>query len=516
LDEESRVEIGTGILQYEAVCASISSIPQKRKYVTFSDEEKQKIGKYAVIHGNASAARKYGVGESTVRHHRKNYEKALRSSKPIPKAKRGRPLLLGPTIDETVIKYLNAIRKKGGVVNTVVAIAVATALISKSNDESLKSLNLERTNWAKSLFKRMGFVKRCATTGKPPIPDGAKKEAGLLFHHQIVKFVEDHDIPPSLILNFDQTPLKFAPVSSQTLAKQGTKHVNISGVTYRKALTATFGITLSNEFLPIQLIYGGKTVQSLPKVNFPESFSLSVNEKHFSNTEESLKLIEEIINPYVQKERKRLERNPSQMALLIIDVFRGQMTEPVLNVLKESNICLVKVPANMTDIYQPLDLTVNRSAKAFFKKKFTHWYSEQIQNEFDKGKDIDEIEVKLSLTVLKPLHAAWIKEYYDHMTSENGKPVIKNGWKASGITNAIEMGLSKLPSIDPFSDIDPLISEPSLNTNDAPIPEEEIIARGYARESECESDDEWESVVAGEGEMRSAFDLFNDISDDEE
>ena len=116
----------------------------------------------------------------------------------------------------------------------------------------------------------------------------------------------------------------------------------------------------------------------------------------------------------------------------------------------------------------------------------------------------------------KPLHAAWIKEYYDHMTSENGKPVIKNGWKASGITNAIEMGLSKLPSIDPFSDIDPLISEPSLNTNDAPIPEEEIIARGYAWESECESDDEWESVVAGEGEMRSAFDLFNDISDDEE
>ena len=72
-------------------------------------------------------------------------------------------------------------------------------------------------------------------------------------------------------------------------------------------------------------------------------------------------------------------RNSDQMALLIIDVFRGQMTEPVLNFIKEYKICLVKVPANMTDISQSLDLTVNRSAKYFFIGKFTQWYSSQIQ-----------------------------------------------------------------------------------------------------------------------------------------
>ena len=35
------------------------------------------------------------------------------------------------------------------------------------------------------------------------------------------------------------------------------------------------------------------------------------------------------------------------MVLVIIDVFQSQMTEPVLNMLKEYKICLVKVPANM-------------------------------------------------------------------------------------------------------------------------------------------------------------------------
>ena len=77
--------------------------------------------------------------------------------------------------------------------NTVVAMAIAQALIAKSEDKNLKVLDLEKTSWTKSLFYRMGFVKRSATAGKRVIPDGAKKEAGLLYHHQILKFVEEYE-----------------------------------------------------------------------------------------------------------------------------------------------------------------------------------------------------------------------------------------------------------------------------------------------------------------------------------
>ena len=49
------------------------------------------------------------------------------------------------------------------------------------------------------------------TTGKPVIPDGVKKEAGLLYHHRIIRFVEEHGIPSSLVMNFDQAPPKYAP-----------------------------------------------------------------------------------------------------------------------------------------------------------------------------------------------------------------------------------------------------------------------------------------------------------------
>ena len=87
------------------------------------------------------------------------------------------------------------------------------------------------------------------------------------------------------------------------MATKNFKHVHVAGFFYKQGITGTFGIILSKKFLPMQLIYAGKTAQSLPKFKFPESFSLSANPKHFSNTAESLKLLDEIIIAYVENER---------------------------------------------------------------------------------------------------------------------------------------------------------------------------------------------------------------------
>ena len=117
-------------------------------------------------------------------------------------------------IDEIVRHFLVIVRRKGGVVNTVVGNVTARAFIERSNEEHLKCIDLEHSSWAKSLFRRMGQVKRACTTSKLEIPRKAKNEVKLLFQHQIVSYVEQDSIPPSLILNFDQAPLRYARVAN--------------------------------------------------------------------------------------------------------------------------------------------------------------------------------------------------------------------------------------------------------------------------------------------------------------
>ena len=69
-------------------------------------------------------------------------------------------------------------------------------------------------------------------------------------------------------------------------------------------ITATFTITFNGKCLPMQLIYGGKTRKSIPTLKFPGGFLLSTNLKYYSNEEETLKLLKEVIVPYIQNKRK--------------------------------------------------------------------------------------------------------------------------------------------------------------------------------------------------------------------
>ena len=102
----------------------------------------------------------------------------------------------------------------------------------------------------------------------------------------------------------------------------------------------------------MQLIYDGKTQRSLGREKFPDSFSLPANENHFSKTQESLKLIDKIITSYFEKKREKLDLGEQQQALLIIDVFSRKMTDLVIEKLKENNIKLTRVSANMANLFQ--------------------------------------------------------------------------------------------------------------------------------------------------------------------
>ena len=162
--------------------------------------------------------------------------------------------------------------------------------------------------------------------------------------------------------------------------------------------------------------------------------------------------MEEIILPYIRQEREKLGRE-NQKALLIFDVFRGQTTDKVLKIMEGNHILATKVPPNMINLYQPLDLSVNKATKGFTRKKFSGWYTRQLTNGMENGIELDDIEIDYRLSVLKPLHATWLISLYNHMNSPEGKEVSASGWKKSGIFDSIMMGSSKLPTLDPFDDI---------------------------------------------------------------
>ena len=105
-------------------------------------------------------------------------------------------------------------------------------------------------------------------------------------------------------------------------------------------------------------------------------------------------------------------------------MFRGQTTDHVAQILDSLNIKVVKVPANMTHFFQPLDLTVNGSAKHFMRKRFVTWYAEKIKKQMDAGVLAESIDVNLKLTSLKALHANWLIELNNVLTTGDGRETV--------------------------------------------------------------------------------------------
>ena len=206
-----------------------------------------------------------------------------------------------------------ALQSRGGLISSVIAVSVAKTLIARNPHLMLDHIDLDSLSWQKAFFAEWASKKRMKTTGKIEILDGAKKEAQLLYLHDIVYLVEDHNIPNRLILN--------VPSANHTLAKKGSKSIGIVGSDDKRCIIETITVSLKGGFLPMKLIYGGKANQSLPRFKFPESFSLSMDLKHYSSTLQSIKNIEKVIIPNINAQQEILS-NPNQAALLILDVFR--------------------------------------------------------------------------------------------------------------------------------------------------------------------------------------------------
>ena len=76
---------------------------------------------------------------------------------------------------------------------------------------------------------------------------------------------------------------------------------------------------------------------------------------------------------------------------MIIDTFKGQVTDEVNSLLDANDIDVCLLPTNCTDRLQLMEISVNKQAKVFLKRKFELSYSESVADQLE-GHDVDELE----------------------------------------------------------------------------------------------------------------------------
>ena len=196
-------------------------------------------------------------------------------------------------------------------------------------------------------------------------------------------------------------------------------------------------MSLDGCILPFQLIYTGKTERSLPDFAFPDGFSLAFSQKHWSNETEIIRLIEDLLVPYIEKVKEKKALPQSQKSSLVWDAFKTQSTPKVMDTLSSYGIESVMVPKNITHLLQPSDLTKNSSFKKYEKRAFSEYFTSCIMEALTNypDRDLKTIKVDLHVSTLKPRQAKLMTDMHQHLKSQKGKEIIKARWRAVVIIN---------------------------------------------------------------------------------
>jgi len=81
------------------------------------------------------------------------------------------------------------------------------------------------------------------------------------------------------------------------MAKEVSKCFDIAGINDKHQITTVIMVSMDGNFLPIQLIFQGKTRACLPCAKFPTGWHITCTHNHWANEKTTKDHIEKIIVP---------------------------------------------------------------------------------------------------------------------------------------------------------------------------------------------------------------------------
>ncbi|KAM7292749.1 hypothetical protein ISCGN_025887 [Ixodes scapularis] len=250
-----------------------------------------------------------------------------------------------PAVEEAVKEWVSEQRSKSLSVSyddiEGKARAVAIELDIDRNEFQISK------KWVANFMKRKGLSLRRRTTACQRLPD-AYEEKRLEFHRYVAELQTKNGFMLGQIGNADQTPVWFDMPSRRTVSEKGEWQVRLltTGNEHNR-FTAMLCCTVDGHKLPPFLVFKRKTMPT------NEKFPHRVNEKGFFNEETVLDWFR-----LVWCRRPGALLKPRSM--LVLDSFRGHITDRVKKTVANAGCDLVIIPDGMTSILQPLDVVLNK------------------------------------------------------------------------------------------------------------------------------------------------------------
>uniref|UniRef100_A0A8C4RKQ3 HTH CENPB-type domain-containing protein n=1 Tax=Erpetoichthys calabaricus TaxID=27687 RepID=A0A8C4RKQ3_ERPCA len=368
--------IGGGVTHYippQISLASSFSMDSSKRLCSLTAGEKLKVILEAEKIGNRAAGRKYGVPESRVRDWQQKKEK-LSSCNINRRAFHGKRAQF-PQAEVALADYIQDRHQLGYAVSTEM-IQMKARVIAKERGIPITQFKASR-GWITRFMRRNGLSIRCRTTISQCLPNKYEEKL-LAFQKYIIQLRQQITYLMGQIGNADQTAVYFENPSNTTVNAVGDKSVPVrTGGREKQQCTVMLTILADGKKLPPYAIFKRKTLPKNEK--FPPGIIIRAQQKGWMDND----LIIDWLKCVWQRRPGSLLKMPN---MLVMDSFRGHLTEGVKKRLKDGKTDQVIIPRGMTSLLQPLDVCINRPFKTHVLRMYTEWAATSVHDTTATGK----------------------------------------------------------------------------------------------------------------------------------
>ncbi|XP_018392970.1 PREDICTED: uncharacterized protein LOC108772024 [Cyphomyrmex costatus] len=334
--------------------------------------------------------------------------------------KHGHPCELSSTEETTVVEALKTAGSWGFPLTVHDLRNIVQMYLTQLKRQTRFKNNRPGRDWVASFFKRHADlslrlsenIKRCR----------AKVDDKIINNYFDNLEISLNGIPPSNIINYDETNFSDDPGSVEVIVKRGTNHPERIIDSSKSSTSVMFAATGDGILLPPYTVYKAKNLYPTwveggitgARYNRNESgwFDMNIFEDWFMT----------ICLPFLKK-------LPGKKAL-IGDNLPSHISQMVISQCQENDIGFILLPPNSTHLTQPLDVAVFRSLKNSWRNVLNIWKSK------NRG------------VIPKALFPSLLKSAVEQV-GEKMMVNIKSGFKACGIIPlARESVLKKLLNAD--------------------------------------------------------------------
>jgi hypothetical protein len=382
-----------------------------KRRMAYSMKTKQTVILYAEIHGNRPAQREYNIDEATIRQWRQQRDRIFTSNSSR-KTFRGPKTGANVEVEERVVNFIKEKRAQ--------ALPVTRRMLQSKALEAAADLGISdfkaSHGWCTRFMKRHGFSLRRRTSVCQKLPSHYEEKL-MAYQKYIINLRQKMHYTLEHMGNADETPVYFDMPRNETIDTVGSKEVKLITTGYEKQrITVMLAITADGNKLPPFLILKRKNV---PKnETFPSGVIVRAQEKGWMTQELMLEWIKLVWN-----RRPGFSRNPPNM--LVLDAFKGHLTDSVKKMLKESSCDLAVIPGGLTSQLQPLDVSLNKPFKAYLRDEYDAWLSTENLPLTKTGK----FKKAPPSTIAKWVASAWAKI---------DVTIVQKSFKKTCISNALD------------------------------------------------------------------------------